>query len=405
MKQFLLYLFVICICISCNQNHSHLYRINIDDKYGYIDSLGNEIIKPQYLFASSFKDGLALIVVDTISVLSFDSTSNKLINNFTFQYGYINTSNKIVINTSLKYHKDYDSLIDIRKYGDMLVQDLLFSEGLAMFQTGENIGYMNKKGEEIIAAHYVDGLPFSGGLAAININNNNPLWGYVDHLGRTIIEPRYQYASLFSEGLALVLRNNISEISASAESMEVDESIIANLDFSWLIINKKGNIIIGPINGLQYRPLDFSDGYARFLDHSSGGWGFLDKQGNQVGDFYEKTTYYSDGFAAVKFSSIPTWIFVGKIDANGQAMFRKTDYEEIAPFSERYAAVKRNAKWGYVDTTLNEVIPCKYDTAGPFLDGLAPVILKNNSLIIDGYINQKGEMVWHNEKYEGFVRE
>ena len=64
-------------------------------------------------------------------------------------------------------------------------------------------------------------------------------------------------------------------------------------------------------------------------------------------------------------------------------------YDELAPFSEGYAAVRRGKKWGYINTKGEEVIVCSYDYAEPFSEGYAAV----NKDTKWGYINNKGEEV------------
>lgn len=64
-------------------------------------------------------------------------------------------------------------------------------------------------------------------------------------------------------------------------------------------------------------------------------------------------------------------------------------YDELAPFSEGYAAVRRGKKWGYINTKGEEVIPCSFDAADIFSEGLAAVS-KSDKLV---YINSKGEEI------------
>lgn len=64
-------------------------------------------------------------------------------------------------------------------------------------------------------------------------------------------------------------------------------------------------------------------------------------------------------------------------------------YDELAPFSEGYAAVKRGKKWGYINVKGEEVIPCSFDYAGIFSEGLAAVSKDDKW----SYINTKGEEV------------
>ena len=53
------------------------------------------------------------------------------------------------------------------------------------------------------------------------------------------------------------------------------------------------------------------------------------------------------------------------------------------------ARVRLNDKWGFIDKSGSEVIPCKYDGADSFSEGLAKVKLNGN----DGYITQTG--IWY----------
>ena len=64
-------------------------------------------------------------------------------------------------------------------------------------------------------------------------------------------------------------------------------------------------------------------------------------------------------------------------------------YDELTPFSEGYAAVKRGGKWGYINTKGEEIIPCKYEEAEGFREGCAKV----REGAVSSYINTKGENV------------
>ena len=66
-------------------------------------------------------------------------------------------------------------------------------------------------------------------------------------------------------------------------------------------------------------------------------------------------------------------------------------YDRLSLFSEGYAAVCKNGKWGYIDKTGQEVIPCKYDQANPFHEGLASVRISYDSGY--GFIDTTGREV------------
>lgn len=57
---------------------------------------------------------------------------------------------------------------------------------------------------------------------------------------------------------------------------------------------------------------------------------------------------------------------------------------------EGLCSFKRDGKYGYNDKDVKEVIPCIYDSAEEFSNGLAKVKLNDRW----GYINKKGEQFW-----------
>ena len=64
-------------------------------------------------------------------------------------------------------------------------------------------------------------------------------------------------------------------------------------------------------------------------------------------------------------------------------------YDDHDGFYEGLARVKKNGKWGAIDTTGKLVVPCEYDAFWFFSEGLAPV-QKNGKL---GYIDKTGKLV------------
>ena len=72
----------------------------------------------------------------------------------------------------------------------------------------------------------------------------------------------------------------------------------------------------------------------------------------------------------------------GYIDKAGKKVI-PCKYDKAYEFSDGLALVKLNHKWGYIDKTGTEVIPCKYDDAYSFIDGLARVKLSGKCGAID----------------------
>ena len=49
------------------------------------------------------------------------------------------------------------------------------------------------------------------------------------------------------------------------------------------------------------------------------------------------------------------------------------NYDSACDFSEGLAGVCRDGKWGFIDTSGREVVPCKYDAIDDFHEGMARV--------------------------------
>ena len=64
-------------------------------------------------------------------------------------------------------------------------------------------------------------------------------------------------------------------------------------------------------------------------------------------------------------------------------------YDELAKFSEGYATVQKDGKYGFINIKGEEVISCKYDVAYSFSEGLA-VVQRDNKW---GVVNSNGEEV------------
>ena len=78
-------------------------------------------------------------------------------------------------------------------------------------------------------------------------------------------------------------------------------------------------------------------------------------------------------------------------------------YDQLGIFSEGYAAVCKDGKWGYINTKGEEVIPCNIDAncVGPFSEGLA--FVDNNEIVgheqIFSVIDFNGNVIFKGKNY------
>ena len=90
----LLILVVIPLRTLCQVDSTHLFVIKKNGQFGFIDSLGNIIIEPQFQDASNFSEGLSKVKI-----------YNPEINNFAF--GFIDQSGKFVIKADYEEAGDF----------------------------------------------------------------------------------------------------------------------------------------------------------------------------------------------------------------------------------------------------------------------------------------------------------
>jgi predicted Ser/Thr protein kinase len=145
----------------------YLAAVQLNDKWGFIDKTGKEVIPCKYFRAHNFSEGLAAVKLND-------------------KWGFIDKTGKEVI--PYKYFWAYK-----------------FSEGLAEVRLNGKYGFIDKTGKEIIPLKYDDVGIFSEGLAAVELNDK---WGFIDKTGKEVIPCKYFWARNFSEGLAAVKLND-----------------------------------------------------------------------------------------------------------------------------------------------------------------------------------------------------
>lgn len=78
------------------------------------------------------------------------------------------------------------------------------------------------------------------------------------------------------------------------------------------------------------------------------------------------------------------------IDQNGyKRKATKEEYSDLGMISDNLAYAKKQDKYGFINGTMEEVIPFEYDNVGTFFNGIAPVKSGNKW----GMINSKNEIV------------
>ena len=219
---------------------------------------------------------------------------------------------------------------------------------------GAGWGFIDKRGDVVIAPRFEAEQPFSEGLAAVKHEGR---WGYINRAGKEVIAFRYRSAQSFRGGVAIV-------------DTGLPEHPVG-------VIDPSGAWVTPPM----FRSLETADGpngMACGQKEAGAGSSFYDRTGNLVLGPYSMAFPFADGRARVKSDGVD-WI----IDTSGNFIPRQPVALEGIRFSEGLIAIRRDRKLGYMDLNGNIVIEPRFDQAGEFQEGLAAVAEEGRWVFID----------------------
>jgi hypothetical protein len=197
------------------------------NKWGYVDSTGTFLIRPQFDSADPFSDGVAEIELN--NRFGFIDTSGRFVAQpkyfsvgpFKEGFAWVMTRRPL---TPLGTGEYGVALFGRVTYIDRSGREIRhpffaenvsdFSEGLAAVRPGKvwggcdnEVGYLNTNGEWSIKPQFDEAGEFSEGLAAVNHGakcHGGGKWGYIDKEGKVAIPFEYNFARQFKNGHACV---------------------------------------------------------------------------------------------------------------------------------------------------------------------------------------------------------
>ena len=230
-----------------------------------------------------------------------------------------------------------------------------FNNGVARVKQGDFWGYINEAGEEIAGGIvYDDCEDFVNNLAFVE---KGDLWGMIDEQGAFVLEPQFsKIYNHLSDGYAFVRKDEMVGV-----------------------LNSHGKLLVEPI----YEKIErYREGFCGALRGDK--WEVLNREGAVIVDGIDKFTKFQEGYAVVRQGEQYAFLTTeGEMKLLGK-------YDDIKPFVNGFALVKKGDYWGYVNASLEEVIPAIFLAAKDFNSDWT---IAKTATEKWGYINQTGDMV------------
>lgn len=322
---------------------------NLNEKYGFVDTLGQWKILPQYDDASVFSEGFA-------SVCANDSCY------------YINKEgNKI----SDFYFEETENYIN----------------GIAIIKKENNYYLINRSGQ-LISKGYQDISKASNNLFVCKLNN---VYGAINAKGDIIIPFMYAKLGNFKNGFAYYLSTHYGLVDVNNKAMKAQWDWVSDVDTNRIAIVKKENKFGLMTLGEQLLLPTHYDYIASCLNGiyllvKNNLYGFYNSKEKCFVTYLDfnynpafESIYYTDGkqFKLIKDKE------VAFIDANGKYTINFGSYNNIFFAKEDAIRVQKNNKFGFIDKKLKPITSLEFEKASDFETHLAIVSKGDNSMLID----------------------
>lgn len=370
-------------------------RVKRTNKWGYLNELGEEVIKCEFDSVGYFKDGIAVVRM------------NK-------KYGVINKLGKYIINNSFDYPLEIrEEKIIFRGENNKkrlflpngnIVVNCIYDDFLGYYKNNNQkfqlaqkdlkFGWLNEKGEEVIQFKYEDAKQFFDGFSCVKENGK---WGIIDLKGDYVI------INLFDS----IFQINNSEHGYNAENRYLNWFAIVLISGNKIFINDKG-IKIKDCPFEQVEP--FSYGLAA-VSNEKELFGFIDSTltliipqiYSWIPDIHFSAWRYPPKFSG-DYCSVNKNEKFSIINKSGDVITIWSEIYFEIPGENSYSEIMINKKYGLLNGKFKLQIPAIYDHLNliPFRSefyGSLPYFIPGEAIFpvvkggCYGYIDIKGQTI------------
>lgn len=309
----------------------HLFQIFENGKTGFINSTGQVVIKPTFLAAGEFSEGLASARINGT-------------------YGYIDQTGKFVIQPQFDYATP-------------------FSEGLAVVYKDGQSFFVNNQGQKCFEIEFCAVGQFKNGRAKVQTTTKKI--GFIDKQGKLIIDTVFTSINSFVNGFAVVKGINHHLYADNEKEIKVNYEIG--------VIDTLGKFIItyGKFEDIK----DFENGYFKVeipaepwdtIEGHSTQTAFLDKNGKLILVREHKNNCWIDGnihCGLAKMNLYKYWLpeekgisyssekmYGGFINLKGEIVINDTTYASVKDFSDNRSFIQNKDRNYFIIDTKGEII-------------------------------------------------
>lgn len=316
-------------------------RVIYKGKFGIVDCGGNTIIEPAYDYIYPF--GRLKVAVAEVAgrygAVNLDGTVA-----IPFEYDYIYSFNNSPATVAYKNKVFTVISVDGKPVSDKTYRYIEeFKNGIALAY-GEGYGYIDYNGNEIIDCIHTD---VKQGTAISVFLQKDDKWALFSPTGENLTGFIYDDAGIFENGLSAVSTN-----------------VGGVLKYGY--VNDSGDVII---------PFVYSSAqkfkYGKAIVSQNGKYGIIDIEGRVVIPF--EYTGFNPSYDYNVIAAADTGSKWGLISFDNKNLTDFT-YDYIYEFSDGYAAVLKDHKYGVIDTNGNLIVDIRYKSVDEAL---------NNKSVID----------------------
>lgn len=204
-------------------------------------------------------------------------------------------------------------------------------------------------------------------IVVSEIKEGSELWGIIHPSGEYIVEPGFKGIEFVDKDIFIASKNTLEV--ADMYRLGMDTPILEKLSRTGYFSNELCSV---------YRPTDQKSA-------------FVNRNGKTITEWFEETRDFREGLAAIKKNK--KWGFIntkGKIVIKPRFWAVKDFYNGLAAVRERN---KKKDNWGFINAKGKIVIEAQYNrVVHGFAEGLAVVSNKEDHDSKLGYIDSKGKM-------------